>query len=109
MSYDLVPGMRVVCVNSEDHRRYGDEIMPEVGVVYTIRMAGLDEIDGNSLLRLREIINEERLYWCAALGRHVFLEPCFDAEWFRPLDERRLDVFREALKKAPDPKVREEA
>lgn len=96
MSYDPVPGMRVVCV-SESYQATSmpDErdAIPRKGQVYTVR--GLHRL-GN--LWLVEIRNKRRGW---STGRHEY---AFHPSRFKPLDERRLDIFRAILTKAPRPK-----
>lgn len=101
MSYDPVPGMRVVCIldNVTDWERQIPSVtFPQRGAVYTIR-----EVPIPDYLRLVEITN------APAPPPFIAVEPYFFYLAFKPLDERRLDVFREALKKAPAPRERVEA
>lgn len=106
MSYEPVPGMRVECIRTESIR--GDEDVPQKGKVYVVRDAFVCDRTGNVGLHLVEIVNPKRsytdfsgTYWCCEIG--------WDAANFRPLDERRLDVFRAALTKAPGPWERVDA
>lgn len=98
MSTELAPGVRVVCVRGYDGQNngYGDEVLPKTGIVYTIRE--IFPLLGQLCVTLNECQNEPRLYFCAEDGGFWFFgEPCFAADRFRPLDERRLDVFRSLL------------
>lgn len=99
MSYDPQPRMRVVCVDEVDPESLAENpgvTFPNKGTVYTIKKAYPGE-DG-PYLRLSELDQS-----VVANG-----ESCWACWWYRhfkPLDERRLDVFRTAL--APTPKQRE--
>lgn len=109
MAYDPVPGMRVVCILKPDRMAWEGcderdiELLNsiQIGAVYTIREVLV--VQRHICVRLEEIVAEPRLTW---LG---MFELAWDANCFRPLDERRLDVFREALKRAPAPHVKEDA
>ncbi|RWH31628.1 hypothetical protein [Mesorhizobium sp.] len=67
-------------------------VLPRKGNVYRIRTVEAFRVpDGRSLLFLRfdEIRNPE---YPSSIGPY---EPVFDARAFKPLDEQRLDVFRQ--------------
>lgn len=92
-------GQLVVCVDAfkiEPGRGYGHEVTPEKGRVYTIRTVEPHSLAPSGyLVRLREVVNEPELY---AEG---FSEFRFAASHFRPVDDSALNIFREALRKAP--------
>jgi|GEM_PF-5587989 len=106
MSWEFKPGMRVVCIHPYDSPRevgiavrYGVRT-PRKGVVYTIREVllpeKLPEISNTVLpLRLIEIVNPPVRFV------NGVLEPAFPSTRFRPLDESRLDVFRDLLVDVP--------
>lgn len=81
-------GQRVVCVDdsnwSDDHIKH-----PIKGRIYTIRE--IDTIGGIDGFWLEEIINPIKTY-CDGV-----CEAGFKRERFKPLDEKRLDIFREML------------
>lgn len=95
---DAYVGQRVVCVDdvirSEDVPHWinlvGDLDGLTFGTVYTIRRIGISDIYGTVDIYLEEIIrpieSDEP-------------ETGYFADRFRPLDESRLDVFREMLKR----------
>lgn len=85
-------GQRVVCV--EAHWWPNCAQPPVKGRVYTVRNIPLDPPTNTLGLRFEELFNPH----VDALGG----EWGFKAHYFRPLDERRLDVFRAML--APKPK-----
>ena len=92
-------GQRVVCVDGDfSRKKLRGETLPIKGVVYTVREAGIHDIYGLPYVRLVEIVNEPQEY------RFGVTEACFRASKFRPLDEARLDQFRDHL--APAPKTR---
>jgi len=95
MDWEPRVGMRVVCVNARpiDVGMFGFNASGLVeGTVYTIRWAGLFPFVGelHSALRLSEYIRDDEDTPVGAIR-------------FRPLDERRLDIFRAVLTKAPTP------
>ncbi|RVD44895.1 hypothetical protein EN742_00690 [Mesorhizobium sp. M4A.F.Ca.ET.020.02.1.1] len=68
--------------------------LPRKGAVYRIRTIEAFRVpDGRHLLFLRfdEIRNPE---YPSSIGPY---EPVFDARAFKPLDDRRIDVFRRAF------------
>lgn len=90
------PGQRVVCVNGEKARsRAIGGWAPRTGGVYTVRGSWCH--DEMTLLLLEEYVHPDKFDGVNEYG--------WDATRFRPLDEKRLDVFRAML--APKPKVRE--
>ncbi len=98
---DYYAGQRVVCIDDEwSHReeqeRYG-LTMPKKGTVYTVRTIGpsLTTETDELYIRLAEISNP-------VISRHgATAEPHFNVNMFRPLAEKRIDVFRAML--APQP------
>ncbi|WCK01047.1 hypothetical protein [Agrobacterium tumefaciens] len=105
--WEFKPGMRVVCI-----RPYTapEEIAaalrwhittPEKGIVYTLREVqppeALGDGSGTAMpLLLAEIVNRPVLYSDGSVR-----EPAFASTRFRPLDETRLDVFRNLLVDLP--------
>ncbi len=81
-------GQRVICVRPPRPTDYG-EVCAVKGVVYTVRNAAVG-VDG-PLIRVEEIVNRPRKYFGGVT------ECWFMVTNFRPVDERRLDVFRSAL------------
>lgn len=99
---NFAPGQLVECIKSIDRRAatgelngYGDEILPQKGIIYTVR-DGVAAKDCRSIpcIRLVEIVNPAREYIMRLSGRNVCGEPAFQVHHFRPVDPRRLDVFR---------------
>lgn len=78
---------------------FGDEFIPVVNTIYTVRDILADEY-GRPCIRLAEIINTPRNYMAG------FAEAVFEAKFFRPVDENRIAIFREALAPAPRKRVR---
>lgn len=104
MSWKFKPGMRVVCVSDEwmpgfkeqEQLRHGSAF-PVKGRVYTLRDVIISEDTGELLVRLVEIVNPPVvILWDGTIG-----EPLWGAFRFRPLDENRLDVFRDLLVDLP--------
>lgn len=104
MSWEFKPGMRVVCISDEwmpgfkeqEQLRHGSDF-PVRGCVYTLRDVIIAEDTGDLLVRLVEIINSPVvILWDGSIG-----EPLWGAFRFRPLDETRLDVFRNLLVDLP--------
>lgn len=94
MDWEPRVGMRVVCIN--DQPRHWEEdgyIYPNKGHIYTIRQVVFDNLKTGLLLV--EIHNP-------TLNGDG--EAYFNCRNFRPLDERRLDIFRSILTKAPSEK-----
>ena len=91
---DYEPDKRVVCVLKDGYRWMNPHINnPEHGKIYTIRENMVrDERLG---LLFVEIVNKPQL-WDDGI-----YEPCFNAIYFRPVDETRLDVFRSMLTNLP--------
>ncbi len=92
MSYDPQPGMRVVCI--DDDWLFPAASLPVRGKVYTIKTVGTNFF--------------KRGHFC--LGPYLGFYECngnydgnpeFFWDRFKPLDETRLDVFRQHLTKAP--------
>lgn len=90
---DAYVGQRVVCIDSDwgPYEATATKLgckLPTENTVYTIReiVAVLTDVG----IRLEEIVNPK----VSEYGRY---EPFFNAEQFKPVDESRLDVFRELL------------
>lgn len=102
MTWDIRPGMRVVCVDDQwppvvlAHAALFGSVFPTKGRVYTVREALMWA--ETVCLRLVEIHNPDVTFFDDA-GNPV--EPAFKAARFRPLDEARLDVFRNLLVDLP--------
>lgn len=95
-------GQPIVCVRAcPDGCGLGTEALPKVGTVYTVREADVCRYSGVVCVLLVEIVNPVALYWLSHLGVHVHCEPAFNGNQFRPLDEKRLDVFRAMLVTPP--------
>lgn len=94
---DFAVGRRIVCIENRQWDRTVMSEFPEIGKVYTVRscetVPGLDLVS----LRLVEIFSLP-VGPLRPLGEAV--EWCFQSCYFRPLDERRLDVFRHILANA---------
>lgn len=96
---DYQVGRRVVCITDNGYWRQHCSVWPFFGRVYTIKASriGLNE-HGEELLGLRfeefesysisDFRPEDGYWW-------------FPAKAFRPLDERRLDQFRQMLTPTP--------
>jgi hypothetical protein len=91
------PGRLVACIDDGFVFRdcHAKVELPVKGKVYRIRAVVIHPIILPDLgrtriefLRLAEIVNPE---FPTMIG---FYEPSFEASGFRPLDDRRLDVFR---------------
>lgn len=82
-------GQRVVCVDDLFEDIY-DEETPKRGVVYTIRGIKFWTVDKLSFT-LEEITNPLKLYKEGVSEKH------FRETRFKPIDEKRLDIFREML------------
>lgn len=104
MSWEFKPGMRVVCIcddwppgfKERETLRHG-AIFPVKGRVYTLREVIVTPDTGELVVRLVEIVNPAIVFlWNDTLG-----EPLWGAFRFRPLDESRLDVFRNLLVDLP--------
>lgn len=102
MSWELKAGMRVVCIDG----KFTDFVhrlapvlgvkLPVKGTVYTLRYVGIDLADGIPGCLLVEIVNPQVPYTNGAVH-----EPFWGLSRFRPLDETRLDVFRNLLVDLP--------
>lgn len=96
-------GQRVVCVVVCDHwgglrRSFPEVSLPVVGTVYTLRDVFAEprcSQSGEVLVRLAELVNPPSK---TNIGPY---EAAFSSECFRPLDERRLDIFRAMLVSPP--------
>lgn len=106
---DFQPGRRVVCIGEVGEFPPGNLILgplpqrPVKGRVYTIKKAELCRISGKLSLDLFEIVNEPVLLrWNGV----CYTEPVlFLADYFRPLDDTRLDQFRKLLAPTPEKAV----
>lgn len=107
MSWDFKPGMRVVLIRpytSPDYLITADAYgltLPREGVVYTIRGVfppqPVADGSGSALpLLLNEIVNPAVEYPDGKVS-----EPSWASTRFRPVDETRLDVFRNLLVDLP--------
>lgn len=99
MSYQPAIGMRVVCIDQAPAcalAKNPDVRFPEKGTVYTV-----SEVDAfpELYIGLAELEQEITL----ADGRAA--RPLWWYLHFRPLDERRIDVFRQMLAPAPQEMV----
>ena len=83
-------GQKVACISGFTMPlKYQDEILPEVGEVYTIsEIVDLPEGLG---LRLVEIVNKPHQY---SIG---LCECCFAASAFRPVVETNIEIFTAML------------
>lgn len=91
MTCNFRVGQKVVLVRdfTPDQRSNapGDGIiLPEMGVVYTIREIGLFE--GEPMVWLDEVVNTQRFY----LDIFEVMEQGFDATRFRPVVEHETDI-----------------
>lgn len=87
---DIGPGTLVRCVKGFPlHPRDAmvGVVAPVVGAVYTIRDAAVGP-DGDTYIRLVEIVNPSVLYGSLAI------EPRWWISAFVPLDDSALDIFR---------------
>ncbi len=93
MSYrDWHVGMKVVCIAPIQNRTaYGDELIPAVGHVYTIRLMGVCGWSGTVTIYLSELVNPEREYDLPN-GSQIQGEPGFAAKHFRPVQPRKTDI-----------------
>jgi hypothetical protein len=86
-------GQHVVCIdNSGPLESLKGEIAPTIGIVYTIRRIEYVESWDKTGILLAEIINPR---FDTSIG---LMERLMPSEWFRPVDETKLDVFRTLLK-----------
>lgn len=89
-------GQKVERISGNEHPLgYGDEILPQYGVVYTVRSITRDGLVFN------EFRNPERRY--TFLDGSYIAEPRFGARHFRPVVERKTDIsiFTEMLTPSP--------
>lgn len=92
--HDFSVGCRVVCTDNSQWDRTVMSACPEVGKVYTVRNLAPYLGGGHTGLMFVEVRS-------FVTGRLLVFGS--DAEWwfqsiyFKPLDERRLDVFRQIL------------
>lgn len=93
-------GQRVVCVDATDGGGCFPPTMDGLlkGAVYTVRWAGLS-VSSREAIRVEEITRTKLPGTDHEVG--------FLASRFRPVDETRLEVFRQML--APTPRVKEPA
>lgn len=102
MSWEFKPGMRVVCVNDDfgaDAPAVSTRLgitLPTKGTVYTLREVVKCGCCTHLNVRLAEIRNP--IIRMLDGGQD---EPAFGDFRFRPLDESRLDVFRNLLVDLP--------
>lgn len=100
MDWEPHVGMRVVCVvdvTPASIAKFPAQ-WPYKGGVYTIETVNHWPVQG-TLLTFLELDNTDFV----ARGESQ-IEPGFSQWGFRPLDERRLDIFRSILTKAPTEK-----
>lgn len=91
-------GQRVVCV---DDSNWDDSKVnrPIKGIVYTIRSIESFELENVFAFLLNEVINQPEQY------RNGYSEKFFKEHRFRPIDEKRIDMFRAMLKNKEKEKV----
>jgi len=83
-------GQRVVCIDNRFALFYGDELLPRIGQILTIR-----ELQTHNPLILGLIFEEVRnpkLYYPAG-----FMECSFDARGFRPVVDTDISIFTAML------------
>jgi hypothetical protein len=99
MDWEPRVGMRVVCVDNSDdgHGIWDADEHPVLGRVYTISRVFFD-VFGIVAIEFDDLRRSvwSRDYWGGDVGYHL--------RRFRPLDERRLDIFRSILTQAPTEK-----
>lgn len=83
-------GQRVVCVDDKGFNEKG-LIYPIKGKVYTIREVKYYPDGDFYSFRLEEIVNQPKEY------KQGYGEKAFREFRFKPLDEKRLDIFRAML------------
>lgn len=88
-------GQLVVRVTGPEGSRLGG-ILPKRGGVYTVR--DIFEYEGETLLRLREIVNPKQNFICG------FMEGGYIAGHFRPIvsENKHIAAFRQMLKNSKD-------
>lgn len=93
MSGNFAPGQFVECIESEWKSPKPKIRYPVKGSIYVVRDVELrGHIPG---IRLEEIVNDVFQF------DDLRTEPAFDASAFRPVDPRRLEIFRKALTSRP--------
>lgn len=90
-------GQRVVCVD-DSKSTHATKVFK--GNIYTIREFVIRPISKKYGIRLQEISNDK----VHVLG-FGFVEPAYCENRFRPLDEKRIDIFRAMLKNKEKEKV----
>ncbi|MUO96630.1 hypothetical protein GOZ80_14210 [Agrobacterium vitis] len=100
---DYQPGRRVVCVEDMNDVHCICSVLPEKGKVYTIRAANMGRTPGGV-----ETLGLTFVEFSSVGVPNARIQPICDEWWFRaqdfkPLDERRLDQFRQHLTKTPAP------
>ena len=90
-------GQKVVCIRDLSACGLQVELVPQVGVIYTIRSIewGLRPLD-RVFFRFEEIVNETMIY---ASGKH---ECSFGCDNFRPVKETSIETFRALLEPLPE-------
>lgn len=98
MDWEPRVGMRVVCVDATARpgRRWADDA-PSQGTIYTISDVFID-VDDDLVIGLLELPRSAVAH--ALFGGKAGYLP----RRFRPLDERRIDIFRSVLTQAPTEK-----
>lgn len=100
MSGNFAPGDLVVYVDDKGMEGgVGDETFPVLGSYYRVREATLHPRFLEPAILLEEIINPPHRYKTAT-GVDVYEAP-WRSRRFRPVDPRRLEVFRKALTGRP--------
>lgn len=96
---DWKVGDEVVCISHVDYNCYSMiDILPIIGIKYSIRRIGIDNISGVLAIQLNEIINQSQSY--NNIPRY---ECAFAVKHFRKVQKRKTDisVFKEMLNKTP--------
>lgn len=92
---------KVLCVTSPANMGYGDEIMPTVGEIYTIRdiRPSLFRESAVAVVHLAEIRNDHRVYRMNDAGYEAMDECWFRSNHFRPLVSKTtsIEIFRKLL------------
>lgn len=103
---DYQPGKRVVCLI--DYAKHPETaLFPELvrlplpvpGTVCTITAQHVGQMHGGLCLSLAEFSMPWVSLW--PLGLHAIGKPLFDAKYFRPVDEAKIDQFRKILTDIP--------
>ncbi|MUZ80760.1 hypothetical protein GOZ93_00720 [Agrobacterium vitis] len=100
---DYQPGRRVVCVVDFSKSRSFCSIIPEKGRVYTIRAAEMGDCSDGEVVLCLTFVEFVSLGVPTSKYQPLESEWFFTARHFKPLDERRLDQFRQHLTKTPAP------